>query len=110
MPNPEKRDEPSHQVSGTGCLVRLGWMMFGNAALAICIGTIASCKGVSLSAVDAAFWLIVPILVWLRYIDITRMNGQTAAGQPATMSHWRRYAVLLPALSLIAWVAAHAMA
>ena len=110
MANPEKKADAASQMSEAGCLVRLGWMMFGNAALAICVGTIAGQAGMSLSIADAVFWAVVIVLVWLRHFDITRMHGQTAGGQPATLSHWRRYAGLLLALSLAAWAAAHAVA
>ena len=110
MAQPEKKPEPASQMSGAGCLVRLGWMMFGNAALVICIGMIAGHTGSFLSAADAVFWVVVPALIWLRHIDITRMNGQTTSGQPATLSHWKRYAGLLLAFSVVAWAAAHAVA
>ena len=110
MVQPEKKDEPDSQMTGAGCLVRLGWMVFGNVAMIICIGLIANHAGSFLSAADAVFWGVVPALIWLRHVDITRMNGQTASGQPATLSHWKRYAGLLPAVSLVAWAAAHAVA
>ena len=110
MANPEKKVEAASQMSGAGCLVRLGWMMFGNAALVICIGMIASHTGSFLSAADAVFWAVVPVLIWLRHVDITRMNGQTASGQPATLSHWKRYTGLLLTFSLVAWAAAHVIA
>jgi hypothetical protein len=111
MAQPEKKaEQPGHQMSEVGCLVRLGWMMFGNAALVICIGTIANHRGRFLSAADAVFWVVVLVLIWLRHVDITRMKGRTASGQPATLSHWKRYAGLLLAFSLVAWAVAHAVA
>ena len=110
MAQPEKKVDPADQMSGVGCLVRLGWMMFGNAALAICIVTIATHTGSFLSAADAVFWVVVPLLIWLRHYDITRMHGQTTSGQPATLTHWKRYAGLLVAFAVVAWAAAHAVA
>ena len=110
MAQPEKKaEQPGHQMSEAGCLIRLGWMMFGNAALVICIVTIANHRGNFLSAADAVFWVVVLVLIWLRHVDITRMQGRTAHGQPATLSHWKRYAGLLLAFSLVAWAVAHAV-
>ena len=110
MAQPEKKSESAGQMGGAGCLVRLGWMMFGNAALVISIGMIANHTGGFLSPADAVFWAVVPLLIWLRHYDITRMNGQTTSGQPATLTHWKRYAGLLVAFAVVAWAAAHAVA
>lgn len=110
MANPEKKAESTSEMSGAGCLVRMGWMVFGSLAMVLCIVTIARHTGSFLSVADAVLWALVPVLIWLRHIDITRMKGQTASGQPATLSHWKRYAGLLLAFSLVAWAAAHAFA
>jgi hypothetical protein len=110
MAQPEKKADPANQMNEVGCLVRLGWMVFGNAALVICIGVIASQKGILITAADVVFWAVVPVLIWLRHVDIARMKGLTVSGQPATLSHWKRYAGLLLALSVVAWAAAHAVA
>jgi len=109
MEEPRPQND-SKQDQGSGCLTRLSWMIFGNAALAICIVQIASHTGGFLSAADAVFWGVIPALIWLRHFDITRMGGRTASGEPATLSHWKRYAVLLLAFALAAWAAAHAVA
>jgi hypothetical protein len=97
-------------MSGIGCLVRLGWTLLGTAALVICIRAIAIHTGSFLSAADAVFWAVVPVIIWLRRVDITRMSGLTLDGRPATLSHWKRYAGLMLACSLVAWAAAHAFA
>jgi hypothetical protein len=109
MTKPEKTLPEARQRSGVGVLVRLGWLAVGNLVLAICAIAIAKHSGSFLSPADAVFWATVAILVWLRRFDITRMGGETAAGQPATLRHWRRYVGLLFAVALALWLIAHAL-
>lgn len=104
-----KTVEPANEMSGTGCLVRLGWMMFGNAALLFCAINIVNHRGSFFSIADAVFWPVVIFLIWLRRFDITRMKGQTASGQPATLSHWKRYSAGLLIFAVVLWSVAHAM-
>ena len=110
MANPETKVSSPDQITGSGCLVRLAWMLIGNIVLAACVVNIATRTGGLFSAADVVLWAVVPILIWLRYVDITHMKGQTAGGQPASLSHWKRYVGLLLAACLVAWAAAHAIA
>jgi hypothetical protein len=48
-------------------------------------------------------------MIIVRFLDIKFLDGQTATGEPATLAHWRRYAVLLIVISAIIWSAAHAV-
>jgi hypothetical protein len=52
---------------------------------------------------DALFWTIVTAVVALRYVDVTRLHGRTADGEPATPRHVLRHAVGLIALSAVLW-------
>jgi hypothetical protein len=79
--------------------------MAGNAALLML--TILIIEEEALSGLDIAFWAIVVALIILRYIDITRMNGLTSEGEPASLQHWRRYALLLLLIAGGVWVLAH---
>jgi hypothetical protein len=47
-------------------------------------------------------------LVTVRFLDIKFLDGQTATGQPASIKHWRRYAIVLVVISAAIWAAAHA--
>jgi hypothetical protein len=109
MPEPVQRTGQGQQHAG-GCFVRLGWMLIGNAILVLCTLSIAKRGGSFLSWADAVFWGTVAAVVWLRYMDICRLGGETVFGQPAGMDHWRRYALGLPAAALVAWSIAHAVA
>ena len=96
------------QAEATGCLpdvVRLLWLMVGNGALFFLTILIAQRR--ALSALDFAFWATVVGLILIRYIDITRLNGLTKDGEPASLRHWRRYVLFLLLVSAGLWGLAH---
>lgn len=101
---------PSPRDTMSGCLVRLAWMLFGNVALFISAAFIAQHTASLFSLADLVFWTVAAALLVVRRLDIERFGGQTAMGEPATMAHWRRYAVRLLAVSLVAWALAHGIA
>jgi len=109
MTEPKGQQVPP-QTRVTGCLVRFCWMLLGNAVLLGCAVFIAQNKGTSFSRADIAFWCIVAALVVLRYVDVRKLSGQTATGEPATMAHWSRYAERLIEVSLLVWLLAHGAA
>ena len=50
-------------------------------------------------------------MLGVRYLDIRKFGGRTADGAaPATMAHWRRYALLLIGVCLLLWTLAHVAA
>jgi hypothetical protein len=108
MPRPENQNPPT-QVNASGCFVRLVWMLLSNIVLVVCALFISK-HTTNFSLADVVFWCTVVVALWLRYIDITRLGGQTAYGQPATLAHWRRYAVLLTCLAFVLWFVAHVIA
>jgi len=108
MSRPEKRSAPiatsthteaSPGATGYGCLTRLVWLLWGGSILLFIWISILSHRGSSFSIFDGAFWATAALLVSVRYVDITRMNGQTASGEPATLAHWRRYVAMLVSCS-----------
>lgn len=98
------------QVSGLGCAARFFWMAAGNAALAFLLIFIGQQRGFTLSWRDAAFWGVVAILLAVRAADIRWLGGRTTEGEPATMALWRKWALLLIAISLALWALAHLVA
>ena len=96
------------QASGMGAILRLWWMFLGNAVflfsgLYIAVGG----RGWRLSLVDVVFWAATVSLLFARFLDISWYRGSTSTGEPTTMAHWRRYAVLLLVISVALWVGAH---
>lgn len=111
MPKPDvpSRIAPQRNTSALAILARVYWMLLGNIIVvlsAVMIGR--SPQGLSLH--DAAFWAGSASLLVVRYVDVTRLQGTTAEGEPATMAHWRRYAVTVAVVAGVAWVTAHGMA
>lgn len=83
-------------------------MLIGNLILVFSIAAIVQHKGEWFYVVDLVFWITVPVLAAVRYLDIRFLDGLTATGVPASMTHWRRYVVLLLAFSAVVWAIAHA--
>jgi hypothetical protein len=52
-------------------------------------------------------WSTVVLIIVARRLDITRWNGTTADGEPATLTHLRSHAVLVILLTAIGTVLAH---
>jgi hypothetical protein len=75
----------------------------GNAALLVLAVTIMQEPSWTLTAKDALFWTIVPAVVALRYVDVMRLGGRTADGEPATRRDFLRHAIGLVALSAVLW-------
>ncbi len=103
---PQQPVEAQEQVGGTGCLVRLLWLLIGNVLL-VAAGLAISDNQEFPSLADAVFWLVVAGMIAIRYIDVVRLHGETVTGQPATLAHWRRYSVMLAAVALAGWLIAH---
>ena len=107
MPRQPTEATPPRQEPA-GCLAaiaRVFWLLVGNAILfflAVYIGETGT-----MSALDIAFWAVVAALGVVRYVDITRLNGLTTDGEPASLRHWRRYVVALVLGSAALWGSAH---
>ncbi len=108
----QSQDVPkdSKQSHASGCLTRLVWFVIGNVVMVGVAVGIAGKKGVLLSALDAWFWGVVVVMVIARYVDISRLEGMTASGQPATIRTWRRYVLFLGLVALTFWGGAHGLA
>ena len=63
-----------------------------------------------LAQVDLGYWLTIVAMVAARWVDIRFYHGDTVTGEPATMSHWRKYAVRLIVGALVVWTIIHLLA
>ena len=88
-------------------IVKIFWTLFGNVILIVSVVLIFQRKDRMFHTADGVFWGTVAALVLARYLDIKLYNGLTATGQPASMSHWRKYAVVLLICSAVLWVLLH---
>ena len=90
-----------------GLFARIFWMLWGNVVLLASILIILQHKDKAFHVADAVFWITAGALILARYLDVKFWNGLTFAGEPASMKHWQRYAVILLIGSTIAWVLSH---
>jgi uncharacterized membrane-anchored protein len=97
------------QGSGLGIIVRLLWMLVGNAILFISIVFIFQHKGGLFHTADVVFWITVAALVFVRYLDIKLCGGLTVRGMPASMAHWIKYVAILLISSAAVWGISHAV-
>jgi hypothetical protein len=104
-----KSTEPAtnKQDSIAGLLARIFWMPVGSMVLAISMISIILHKGRMFNAADWVFWITIAALILVRYLDIKFWGGQTAAGEPASIKHWRKYTIVLIVISAAIWSAAH---
>jgi hypothetical protein len=93
--------------SSSGCLLRLFWLLLGNAMLVIVAIQIPARAGGSFTGLDALYWLFVLMILAARYADIRYYKGTTAEGKPSTLEDWRRHAFVLVLVAGAAWLAAH---
>ena len=101
---------PVPQDSHAGCLFRLFWMGAGNVILFLCLTYIFHNRVRGLAPVDLGYWLTVVAMVAARWVDIRSYHGDTVTGEPATLSHWRKYAVRLIVGALVVWTIIHLLA
>ena len=102
-------NQPMDKQSGVlAILARPFWMFLGNFALMICAANVLMGEGGSTRISDIIFWCAVAAMLAVRFLDIKFLDGQTATGEPATLAHWRKYAVLLIIFSAVLWSVAHA--
>jgi hypothetical protein len=106
------RTDESQSVGGQsvgGCVVWLGWMAVGNLVLLPLSIFIMREGRWTLSGKDLAFWLVVPAVLALRYIDLTRFGGRQVDGSPAPPGLFKVYALRFVGAWLVVWALAHSV-
>ena len=100
----------SHQQQAhdslSGCLLRLFWLLGGNAVLAIVGVQILFNAPPMFSRVDAVYWSVVVLIIAARYADMRYFKGATAGGKPSSFDDWRRHTLILVVSAGVAWFAA----
>lgn len=94
------------QDSLIGLFARIFWSLIGNIIL-VFLAVKISQKQTLFSILDLLYWVMVPLLVIVRYCDIKYLKGITAMGLPATMEHWRKYVKYLVFISTGLWLLTH---
>jgi hypothetical protein len=94
MPVPSSQP-PVESESKGGCLpalFRLAWI-FGGIVIIYCGLFVAQAKGGVIA--DLLLWVLTLGIILVRFIDIRYLKGETRDNKPATMKHWRRYALMM---------------
>jgi hypothetical protein len=107
-PNPAPAAQPPASAERKGgCLsiiIRLGWIFGGIAVLIYCAVFVA--MGKYPGTADLLYWIIVAAILLLRFVDIKFLNGETLDNKPATINHWRIYALKISVASGILYALA----
>jgi hypothetical protein len=96
--------------SAMSCLLRLVWILVGPGALYLALGMIAANGAPLPSHFDAIAAAAIAVILGTRWLDITRHGGRTVYGEPATLWHWRRHALMLLGLAVPVWLLVHRLA
>ena len=86
---------------------RLSWMIVGPFALAIVAISITERRDGWFSPLDLVFFVVLGGMLLGRWLEFRYSQPLTATGEPATVAHLRRYALVLGILGLVAWLAAN---
>lgn len=95
--------------AGLGALARIGWMVVGTFLILSLGMAIASQPRWSFGIRDVFFWSATLATGVLRFVDVTKLNGQTAQGDRATIGDLRRYLAVLAAFSSLLWIGAQSV-
>jgi hypothetical protein len=94
---------------GISTLARLYWMLVGNGILVLLALAITQDRHQRALTTDAAFWAVVASLLVVRYLDVARLGGKTASGEPASLGDWFRYSRRLLLIAAVAWIVVRAI-
>jgi hypothetical protein len=84
-------------------------MFWGNIALLGMVAMVARDSGGGFTLWDVGVVALVGVLVLVRYVDVTKLHGSTAEGDPATPEDFRRYALKVVAGGMGLLAAAHVL-
>lgn len=89
-----------------GCLLRLYWLVIAPIALLGLAASLAKTGAGPLSKVSVIYWVVAVGALLVRYLDIFRFQGETAAGSPASRADWRGFAIRLTLVAVGVWAVA----
>jgi hypothetical protein len=107
----QNKNLPEQSEEGLGCmpaLTRLFWLFGGTTVLIFC--WIYMILGKATLPVYLIYILATMSLVVVRFVDIKYFKGEKMNSEPASLSHWRRYSLLLLVCAGILFIVAKAFA
>jgi len=108
--NLEPTPAKPREISSLGVLgARLTWVLAGPLALiGITYGIVSSGTG-WLTGLDAAFGIVVVLMLLGRWVEQRAGTTTTLTGEPATPEQFKRYMTLLPPLAAAVWIVANVL-
>jgi hypothetical protein len=88
---------------------RLTWVPLGPLALLGIIGGIVSQGTGWFTGLDAAFGVVLGLMLLGRWVEYRSGSATTVTGEPATPEQFRRYMTFLPPLAVAVWIVANAV-
>jgi hypothetical protein len=88
---------------------RLTWFMLGPGALFGILYAIVTHGTGWITGLDAAYFIVVALMVLGRWHEQRSGVATTAEGKPATWDHFRRYVRLLLPTAVVIWILANAV-
>jgi hypothetical protein len=104
----QEQNNPEPARAGmVGFALRLFWMLLGYMIVFASLGMIVVNEPGFPSILDGLVWLTVALMIVARRVEITRWQGTTATGEPATLADWRDYARTVVLVTAVAAAIAH---
>lgn len=95
-------------ISSLGVLgARLTWILLGPLALAVITWGIVSRGNGWFTGLDAAFGIVVGLMLLGRWVEQRSGTATTLTGEPAAPEQFRRFMTLLPPLAAAVWIIAN---
>jgi len=108
-PNPAPQVPP--EISSIGVLAaRVVWMLVGPLALLVLAYGIVRAGPGWRTAWDAAFLIVVALMIGARWLEQRSGTATTVTGEPASPAHFRRYVRVLVPVAAVLWIAANLLA
>ena len=103
-----KESDNERLVTSFGVLfAHVAWFFLGPLVLLMILFGIVNIGSGWATLLDAAFFLLVGIIICCRWIDQRSGQGTTGSGEPSNWDDFRRYALLAPVVAGVAWIAAN---
>jgi hypothetical protein len=90
-------------------MAHVAWIFMGPFVLFLILINIVRLGTGWLTALDAAYFVVVAAMILCRWFDQRSGQAITTTGVSATWADFRRYALLLPSLAIGAWILANAI-
>jgi len=109
--DPNRSPQAPPEITSIGVLAaRVVWMLMGPLALLVLAYGIVRAGPGWRTAWDAAFLIVVALMIGARWVEQRSGTATTVTGEPASPVHFRRYVRVLLPVAAAGWIAANLLA